>query len=364
MLSTLSVASSAAFFSVYGMGQIFSGAFIPVVIMGTSLEVGKLVAASYLYRYWKITPNLLKAYLSIAVLTLMLVTSIGIFGFLTASYQIDSIGLNQQKTNITVYENQKEFYQKRLDGINTQIEEIDPSYVTKRMELIRTFEAEKTDILNKLKELDDNLLELKTTVLVTQAKIGPIIYVAKVLERDPDDATFWFVLIIIGVFDPLAVSLTLATNIVLRNRRETKGITKSSTPKAVESASINASKAQIKPLKNVPMSHKENTEYKPIINPEQPYVPIDVPDNILETPYLKTEVKVNPVPTPEVQPHNLPPVDTDLPNFDDEIVKIKKLIRDSSNSEEISKLYEVIKTLSDEVKKSNIRSNLGNITRK
>jgi hypothetical protein len=97
VFSTLAVAGSAAFFSVYGLAQIFSASFIPVVIMGGALEAGKLVAASYLYRYWKETSFILKTYLFIAIFTLMVITSLGIFGFLTAAYQTDSIGLKQQR---------------------------------------------------------------------------------------------------------------------------------------------------------------------------------------------------------------------------------------------------------------------------
>lgn len=221
-LSTLAVAGSAAFFSVYGLGQIFSGAFISVLIMGGALEVGKLVAASFLYRYWKDTPKILKGYLSSAVLVLMLITSIGIFGFLTASYQVDSISLKQQQDKIVFLEEQKESYKERLTGIDQQIQAVPEDYITKRMELISTFEPEKNDILQKMDRVDEELLSLKTNVLTTEAKIGPIIYVAEVLERDPDEAVFWFVLVIVFVFDPLAVSLTLATNIALRKRKENK----------------------------------------------------------------------------------------------------------------------------------------------
>ena len=222
MFSAFAVAASAAFFSVYGLAQIFSASFIPVIIMGGALEIGKLVAASYLYRFWKETPRLLKAYLFIAVFVLMIVTSLGIFGFLTAAYQTDSIGLKQQQEQIVLYENQKVSYQERLDGINNDIARTGADYITKRMELIETYEDEKQNIINKLEEIDAKILELKSNVLMTEAKIGPIIYVAEVLGENPDKATFWFVLIIIGVFDPLAVSLTLATNIALRRRSELK----------------------------------------------------------------------------------------------------------------------------------------------
>ena len=86
-LSTLSLAGVAGYFSIYGLAAIFSGVFWPVVIMGTSLEVSKLVAVSYLYRYWKDTSRILAGYLIAAIFVLMLITSAGIFGFLSMGYQ-------------------------------------------------------------------------------------------------------------------------------------------------------------------------------------------------------------------------------------------------------------------------------------
>ena len=302
IITTLGVAGSAAFFSVYGLAQVFSASFIPVVIMGGALELGKLVAASFLYRFWGDSPRLLKFYMSVAVLALMIVTSAGIFGFLTAAYQTDSIGLNQQNERITLYEDQKVSYQRRLDGINTQIEAVPKDYITKRIELIGTFEEEKTVILDKLTELDVQILELKTTVLTTEAKIGPIIYVAKVLGRDSDEAVFWFVLILIFVFDPLAVSLTLATNIAMRKRSEDKFVN-------------------------------------------------DEPNHTLET--------------DTTLPEDVPETDTTpVVKSDTDIDDIKKLIRDSNNSDEISKLSSVVTELSNEHKKGRVRSDLGNIIRK
>lgn len=222
VLSALAVAGSAAFFSIYGLAQVFSGAFWSVVIMGSSLELGKLIAASFLYRFWDKTSKVLKTYMSTAIVILMLITSLGIFGFLTAAYQIDSLDLRQQEETIALYETQKEYGTNRLIGINQQIEEVPDAYVTKRMELVDKFAPEKEEILNSISEIDKKLLELKTQQLQTEAKIGPIIYVAEVLDREADDAVFWFVLMIIFVFDPLAVSLTLAANIAIKQRIDLK----------------------------------------------------------------------------------------------------------------------------------------------
>lgn len=221
ILTTLAIAGAAAFISVFGLSQIYSGAIFYVTIFAFgALEAGKLVAASALYRYWGTMSKLLRAYMFAAVLTLIAVTSAGIFGFLTAAYQVDNIGLEQQRTTIQLYEDQKVREEARLIRIDEQIAEVPETYVTKRMELIETFEPEKQAILDRITQLDQQILDLKTQELTTEAKIGPILYVAEALDQDPDKSLIWFTLIIVLVFDPLAVSLTLMANIALEKRRK------------------------------------------------------------------------------------------------------------------------------------------------
>jgi len=311
VLSAFAVASSAAFFSVYGLAQIFSASFIPVVIMGASLEVGKLVAASYLYRFWDYTPKTLKLYLFVAVFTLMVITSLGIFGFLTAAYQTDSIGLKQQQEQIVLYENQKAAYTERLKGINDDIARTGDDYISKRMELIDKFKDEKDSILAGIEETDAKLLELKGSVLQTEAKIGPIIYVAEVLGESPDKATFWFVLIIIGVFDPLAVSLTLAANIALRRRKEERAVSVSDVEHAVEEI----------------VEHAIH----------------DLDDGM-------AVVKSSPA--------------HDSNELAEAIAGIKQMINDSDSAEDVNRLAGAVESLNTELRKGRIRESLGTIARK
>ena len=107
ILTVLLIAGSAAFFSVFGLAAIFSGSFIPVVIMASSLEVGKLVAASFVYRYWKTLTILMRSYLIIAIFVLMFITSMGIFGFLSAAYQEDTLPLEEMNTQIQIIDDRK-----------------------------------------------------------------------------------------------------------------------------------------------------------------------------------------------------------------------------------------------------------------
>ena len=107
IIAATAIAGAAAFFSVYGLAFTFSGTFWSVVVMGTSLELGKLVAASYLYRYWKQTHIALKVYLMTGVLALMVLTSTGIFGYLSTGYQTDVLPLKQAQEQVKLLDEEK-----------------------------------------------------------------------------------------------------------------------------------------------------------------------------------------------------------------------------------------------------------------
>jgi len=218
ILTTLSIAGSAAFFSIYGLAQIFAGSFWPVVIMASSLEAGKLVSASYVYRYWNEISFVMKSYLISAILILMLITSAGIFGFLSAAYQTDTLSLREIESQIVLLEEEKGELRERKKQIDDNIASINPNYITKRMELIDKLSPETDRINNRIPTITAEIHKLKAVKITEESHVGPIIYIAKAFDRDTDDATKWMILLIIFVFDPLAVALTIATNNVLMIR--------------------------------------------------------------------------------------------------------------------------------------------------
>lgn len=222
ILTTFAVAASAAYFSVYGLAHLFTGALIPVIIMGSALEAGKLVAASFLYRYSKVINKALKAYLSLAILILMVITSMGIFGFLTAAYQQDTLPLAEMQEKIALYEQEQTQLTERRNQIDKQIADVGPNYVRAKQRLVKEFADERKAIDARLEELTPELQQLKTQHVNVKAKVGPIMFIAEVMGKDPSTAVFWFVIILISVFDPLAVALTLATNIAIKQRKEEK----------------------------------------------------------------------------------------------------------------------------------------------
>ncbi|PPD53420.1 MAG: hypothetical protein CTY12_04890 [Methylotenera sp.] len=222
MLSAFSIAGSAAYFSVYGLANTFHGTFWSVVIMGGSLEAGKLVAASYLYRFWTKTQFVLKTYLMIGTLALMILTSTGIFGYLSTGYQTDALPLKQIEQQVKLLDEEKARLIIRKQQIDTQIANLPSDFSKGRLKLMKGFQTEQEQTTSRINQLDKDLLELKTKVIQTEAHIGPITYIAKAFDLDTDDATKYLVYLIIFVFDPMAVALTLAVNIALRERKKEK----------------------------------------------------------------------------------------------------------------------------------------------
>lgn len=227
ILTTFAIAGSAAFFSVYGLAHTFSGAFWAVVFMGTSLEAGKLISVSFLYRYWKIIKWGLKSYLIGAVFLLMVITSVGIFAFLSAAYQTDTLEYKGIETQITSLTAEKEELTKRKKDIDIQISQLPADYVAARQRLMRTFKPELDHINTRLPQITAELSKVNQQRVAVQAHTGPITYIASAFGATVDDATKWIVLMLIVVFDPLAIALTLAVNIVILSHKN-DGVVKSS----------------------------------------------------------------------------------------------------------------------------------------
>lgn len=217
ILTATIIAGAAAYFSIFGLVQVYTGIALPIIIMGSALEIGKLVAASFLYRYWEKISLLLKTYLIISVLTLMLITSIGIFGYLTASYQKDTLPIKETNQILERNKIETDRLMFRKTEIDKQISELPKNFVNGRKQLLNTFKPELDTINKQIDLLQKQTSELQSKKLNTETHIGPIMFVAKVLKQDPDDSIFYFTLLIMLVFDPLAVALTLCANIIIKD---------------------------------------------------------------------------------------------------------------------------------------------------
>lgn len=226
IIAALALSGTAGFFSVYGLAMIYSASAISVTIMGASLEFAKLVAASFLHRYWNKISFALKAYLLLAVGVLMFITSIGIFGYLTAAYQQENIPVAEVAQKITADKAEVERLTTRKAQIDSQVEKIPNNMVSARQKLMKTFDTEYKTLGPNIDRLNKEIGELQSHQLTVEAKIGPIMYVAKVLRQDPNNSIAYLTMLLIFVFDPLAVSFTLAINTAIDERKRLKEETK------------------------------------------------------------------------------------------------------------------------------------------
>ena len=210
------VAFSAAFFSVFGLSKLFAGAQTSVVIMAGSLEFAKLVTASFLYRYWKTVPTFLKNYLLVGTFVLIIITSMGIFGYLSNAYQGATTGFEKQSTMLIFKEDQlrqvkddAEFLKLEME---TAIEELPENYRTARKKLREEYQPQISQLNKQSLNLKQEIGDLKIALVETGVDVGPAIYLARVFDTEIDTVVKWFIFILIFVFDPLAVSLVIAAN--------------------------------------------------------------------------------------------------------------------------------------------------------
>ena len=226
-LSALFIAGCAAFFSVFGIGKLFSGAFIAVVIMASSLELGKLVTASFLYRYWDKINLLQKVYMAAATIMLIFITSAGIFGYLSNAYQGATVEFEKQTTALLFKEEQveqlEEDKQFLLNELDQQVQSLPDNYITAKRKLREDYNPQILSINSELLDLKKEVGELKTNLVETGVDVGPAVYLARTFNTDIDTVVKFFIFILIFVFDPLAVMLVVAYNqVLLENRPKEK----------------------------------------------------------------------------------------------------------------------------------------------
>lgn len=244
LIVAISISGVAAYYSIIGLTAIFPAAFIPIIIMGIVLEIGKLITVSWLYQNWKQTSHFLKTYLSIALVILMLITSMGIFGFLSKSHIEQGSGLSNtvlsiEKLDTKIRQEERKIVraEKSVDRINRGIDKS-----ISRGNVVRAFSFEKkqkenldyyNDIIttsqSKIDGYEDVQSELRFKIEIFEREIGPIKYIAELVYGQ--DAKLYLeksvravILLIIFVFDPLAIALLIAANQTIINTRKPKVI--------------------------------------------------------------------------------------------------------------------------------------------
>ena len=224
-LSALSIAGSAAFFSVFGLSKLFAGATTAVIIMAGSLEFGKLVGASFLYRYWDKITSLHKFYMTTAVGILIVITSAGIFGFLSNAYQGATVGFEKESTALIYKEDRLEqlledkvFLKEELE---MAISELPDNYRTAKRKLREEYQPQINQINKDIIQLKGEVGDLKIALVETGVEVGPAIYIARTFDTDVDTVVKFFILVLIFVFDPMAVIFVISYNVTLLEKSGT-----------------------------------------------------------------------------------------------------------------------------------------------
>jgi len=225
-LSALLVAGSAAFFSVFGLSKLFSGAQLSVIIMAGSLEFTKLVAASFLYQYWYRASKLLKTYLGIGVVVLVFITSAGIFGFLSNAYQGATIEFEKQSTTLLYKEDRLVQLEEDKVYLKEELEqaifELPENYRTAKRQLREEYNPKVLELNDMILGIKQEVGDLKVALVETGVDVGPAIYLARAFETDIDTVVKFFIFILIFVFDPMALAMVLAWNTAIGRKTITE----------------------------------------------------------------------------------------------------------------------------------------------
>lgn len=253
LAAAFSLAASAAYYSVFGLSKLFSSQATAVIILASTLEISKLISASYLHRYWSQITVLMRIYLTTAVIILMMITSLGIYGFLVSSYQDTAYQLQNLETIVANQETKRARFQTQLDDVTREKQAVDKNvmqltsalsnnqnrYVdAKGNQIVKTdagnrkaYEKQldistqrleqltkrETALSDSVTAIDLKITDLQTTSTVA-SEVGPLKYISKITGKSMDTVVNWLIVMLIIVFDPLAVILLISANKILHNK--------------------------------------------------------------------------------------------------------------------------------------------------
>jgi hypothetical protein len=247
LLTGLTISAVAIYYSVVGLTAIFSAAAIPIIIMGSALEVGKLVCASWLKSNWDKAPGFMKYYMTTAVVVLMLITSMGIFGFLSKAHNDQNLVSGDVQSKIAIYDEKIKTARENIEADRKQLRQMDEAVdqlmgrstdekgadkanaVRKSQQRDRVSLAKDIESNQKaIAQLNDEAAPIRAEVRKVDAEVGPIKYIAAFIYGTTPDASMleravtWIIIMIVVVFDPLAVIMLLASQMTFAWKKEEK----------------------------------------------------------------------------------------------------------------------------------------------
>ena len=246
LLTGLTISAVAIYYSVVGLTAIFSAAVIPIIIMGSALEVGKLVCASWLKANWEKAPRFMKYYMITAVMVLMLITSMGIFGFLSKAHNDQNLVSGDVQSKIAIYDEKIKTERENIDANRKVLKQLDESVdqvmgrsqdekgAEKAVAIRKAQQKERGRIAQDIAEaqkriasLNEERAPIAAEVRKVEAEVGPIKYIAKFIygEHGADEnmlekAVTWIIILIVVVFDPLAVIMLLGAQMTFAWKNE------------------------------------------------------------------------------------------------------------------------------------------------
>ena len=247
LLSGLTISAVAIYYSVMGLMAIFSAAAVPIMVMGISLEIGKLVTASWVKQHWARLPILMKSYAIVAVAILMVITSLGIFGFLSKAHSDQTLVSGDVQSKIAIYDEKIRTAKENIDADRKAIKQMDDAVdqvmgrstsetgADKAVAIRRGQQKERTRLAQdieteqkKINQLMEDRAPIAAEVRKVEAEVGPIKYIAAFVYGDNPDASIleravtWVIVLIVIVFDPLAIVMLLAAQMTFAWIREEK----------------------------------------------------------------------------------------------------------------------------------------------
>jgi len=251
-LSALALSATAAYYSIAGLVAIFSAAVVPIIIMGSTLEVAKLVVASWLYKNWKEVPLMMKTYFTIALIILMCLTSMGIFGYLSKAHLDQAVPTGDVAAKVALIDEKIKTEKETIDAAHKTITQLDSqvdqtiartsndstdkgigrsiairkSQAKERKDLYSTIQASQTEI----SKLNEEKAPISSQLRKVEAEVGPIKYIAALIYGDSLDQSFLekavrvVIMMIVSVFDPLAVLMLVAANWSMKHLRKEEDV--------------------------------------------------------------------------------------------------------------------------------------------
>ena len=276
-VTALALSAVSAYYSIVGLMAIFAAAAIPIAVMGVTLEVAKLVTTSWLYRNWKTAPRTLKYYFSVSVAILMLITSLGVFGFLSKAHMDQTLVSGDSAAKIQLYDEKIRIAKEIIDANRKQIKQMDEAVdqvmgrstteagADKAVAIRKSQQRERSRLLSEIEaeqkiisKLNEERAPIAAEIRKIEAEVGPIKYIAQFVYGEAstellEKAVTWVIILIIIVFDPLAVLLFIAANHSLVQLR----------PKMI------STKIEMESLEPVPMTKDELTNATTLYHRDQ-----------------------------------------------------------------------------------------------